>query len=186
MKRCFIAIKIPLLNSLLNFYQQARKEFSDSDVNWVKPENMHLTLAFLGQLQQKQVEETKQILNNICLKIEPFDLELKGFGSFGRGANPCVLWIGVNTSYKLNELKIQLNTELALTGYKPDKNIFQPHLTVGRIKMIKNQSELFNLGEKYKEHSFIIFRVNSIILYESILSSLSPKYTPISDFPLRR
>jgi RNA 2',3'-cyclic 3'-phosphodiesterase len=184
MKRCFIAIKIPFENSLSQFYEQLRKELSASVINWVKPENIHLTLNFLGELPDKQIERTIDELNKVALNFESFSCDLNGFGSFGSTKNPTVLFIGINASQKLIELRIQLDEGLKLTGYKPDERIFKPHLTLGRIKEFKNQPELRRLTGKYNDSFFLSFNVSSLILYESRLSSLGPVYTPIRIFPL--
>jgi 2'-5' RNA ligase len=184
MKRCFIAIKIPADNSIQTFYQHLRKEFEASGINWVKPENMHLTLVFLGEISDKQIEAAMGVLNETKLKYAPFHCELKGFGSFGPIQNPSVLWIGINSSPVLNEIKQDLDAGLKITGYKQEGRAFHPHLTLGRIKLFKNQAELHRLIGRYSDHSFLEFTGSSLTLFESKLSALGPVYSVLRDFPL--
>lgn len=95
MRRCFIAIDIPAANSILKLFQLLKKEFADSAINWVKPENIHLTLAFLGEIQDNQVEMTILELDEISRRFDSFNCNLYGFGSFGSRENPKVLRIGI-------------------------------------------------------------------------------------------
>jgi 2'-5' RNA ligase len=184
MKRCFIALKIPAESSILTFYQHLRKEFEASGINWVKPVNMHLTLAFLGEISDKQIEAAIGILNETSLKYSPFHCELKGFGSFGSIQNPSVLWIGINSSPVLNEIKQDLDAGLKIIGYKQDGRVFHPHLTLGRIKLFKNQAELQRLISRYTDYSFLEFTISSLTFFESQLSALGPVYTELRDCPL--
>jgi len=184
LKRCFIAIDIPAENSLPQLLKLLRKEFNASQINWVQPEKIHLTLAFLGEISDGQIDLTIKVLNEICLKFEPFNCNLKGFGSFGTKEKPTVLWIGVYVSRALYELKLKFDKGLEITGFNYDGKIFKPHLTLGRIKKFANHAEYLQLTGKYKDFSFLNFEVRSVILYESILSSSGPDYKPIKVFPL--
>jgi RNA 2',3'-cyclic 3'-phosphodiesterase len=178
-KRCFIAIEIPDANSLTKFNHLLNKDFANSDIKWVKPENMHLTLVFLGEITDEQVEAAIKVLRSVSENYNPFVCELKGFGSFGTKNNPTVLWIGIDVSKPLLELKNRLDSGLKSSGYKINENKYRPHLTLGRVKLFKNHNELDQLTGKYKDYLFLTFTVFRLILFESKLSSQGPAYTPI-------
>jgi RNA 2',3'-cyclic 3'-phosphodiesterase len=185
MKRCFIAIKIPLDNSILKFLEFLKREFISSRISWVKPENMHLTLAFLGEISDQDIRETEEILEEASSKFSRIDFEIKGFGTFGNSQNPGVLWLGLNFTATLEKLKLKLDEDLKTIGYMPDDRPFQPHLTLGRIKFFNSKTQLVKIQSSYRETPFLKFSADKIILFESKLSSIGPEYFVIKDFPLQ-
>jgi len=185
MKRCFIAIKIPYEIQVARLLQLLKKNLSSSRINWVEPENIHLTLAFLGEISEKQIHSALDILKEVSLKISAIDLEIKGFGTFGRAETPSVLWLGIEPSPGLTELKLKLDIGLQTTGYIPDHRAFQPHLTLGRVKFFNNAAQLNEIKRSYVKTSFLKFSANHINMYESKLSGKGPEYIVIREFPLQ-
>ena len=105
MKRCFVAIKIPYEIKVVSLLHLLKNALFSSSINWVKPGNLHLTLAFLGEISDERIQSTIDILNEISYNFTEIDIEIKGLGTFGSAGSPTVLWIGIKKSSILNELK---------------------------------------------------------------------------------
>ena len=105
--RCFISIELApsIKNSINDFVQENHLKEYFSGVRWVKPHNLHITLAFLGEISVDEVSSVKKMLDNISLKQMSFPIELSGVGSFPGFKNPKVLWIGIKEQPKLVTLK---------------------------------------------------------------------------------
>lgn len=185
MKRCFIAVKIPAEPAIRNFLLQLKNSLSSSRINWVDPGSLHLTFAFLGDLNEQQIKLTSEILRLATEACPPVDIEIKGLGSFGSRQNPTVIWMGIKASENLFNLQSRLDKDLKVIGYVSDHKIFHPHLTLGRIKSFNDKQNLDSYSEKNKDTTFLKFLAKSVILFESKLSQKGPEYSVISEFALQ-
>jgi len=105
---------------------------ADLPVSWIDPESYHLTLKFLGNVDQRRLEGIKQVVEQVAAGTRRFELELKGFGAFPTIRKPRVLWVGANPSPALRCLKQDVEWGLADRGFEKETRAFHPHVTVGR------------------------------------------------------
>ncbi len=179
MKRLFIAIKINPEEKLLNEYAKIKALLSHSGIKWVDPALFHFTIKFLGDTNEEKTDVLKNIMLNIAGNYEPFDIQLKGLGVFGSRYNPRVIWIGLHNTGILKKMTLDFIEELDKFGFKKDRQNIVPHLTIGRIKYIRDKYVLKNIVERYSETLFQTTNIENVILYESILKKSGPAYNEL-------
>ena len=184
MKRIFIAIKIEPENNLLRIHSSLKSLLVSEKINWVDPANVHLTLAFLGDTEEDRIKVAAIMLKQKCTGFGEFDFNLSGTGVFKDYRDPRVIWIGINESEKLAELFGRIKTGLEDSGFKTEDRHFRPHITIGRIKSLKNVVALKSAVEKYRDSEIQRVTVQEVILYESILKPTGPVYKPAGIFKL--
>ncbi|MFQ5722554.1 MAG: RNA 2',3'-cyclic phosphodiesterase [Candidatus Aminicenantales bacterium] len=183
--RTFIAIDLaPSIKDELSHFIQKLASVS-SNIKWVKKNGMHLTLKFLGEIEEDKVEEIKSCLSEISKDHAPFSLQLKGTGSFPPGKKkPRVLWIGIEENKNLIILQSDLEKKLTKLGFPPEKRTFRPHLTLGRVKTVSQLGKIMAYLEKNREKSFGHMEVNKIIFFRSILKPTGAEYQALAEFEL--
>jgi 2'-5' RNA ligase len=181
--RCFIAIKMPdtLLTDIGQYIQQIKK--LAPDVRWVKARSIHITLKFLGEIEENLLQQVVNELHPLKNLVEPFDLVVSGFGSFPSEKNPRVFWIGLEADVKnsLFTLHKWIDTKLESLGFTKEKRRFSPHLTVGRVKRPQNYNKLYHFIER-NPFPKRIFKVEKVILMRSELNVAGAIYTPIEEY----
>ncbi|GIT42074.1 MAG: hypothetical protein Ct9H300mP11_00100 [Chloroflexota bacterium] len=117
-------------------------------VRWVRPEGIHLTLKFMGEIPIATVEKVLKSLPEAVLGSSPFPLAIKGFGVFPNPRRPRVLWAGLDGDLEtLSKLQLVVETRLACLDCPKKQRTFSPHLTLGRVRRNVSQGELFKIGE---------------------------------------
>lgn len=183
--RTFIAIKIEPAEKLADFFRKAKKAFNDEPIKWVDTNNLHLTLRFLGETSNEQVQKIIFSLEKIASRTKGFQIKLNGVSCFKSNGNPKVIFINIDEIDKLKLLAGEIENEVRVAGFDPDKREFNPHLTLGRIKFLKNIDGFTqNLGE-WKNTEFQTVRVDEIVYYQSILNDREPVYKPLGKFELK-
>jgi RNA 2',3'-cyclic 3'-phosphodiesterase len=182
MKRIFIAVKVDAGETLKSFILSLKTELRDENIKWTKTEYIHITLAFLGDTEEKNIENIRDMLKGICEGFGQFSLKISGAGVFKSHNDPRIIWAGINNSEELNRLNSLITNGLYEIGIEIESRFFKPHLTLGRIKNIKDKIVLIKLIDKFRDTEFQSVDVNDIILYESILLPSGPVYKPISTF----
>lgn len=183
-KRTFLAIEIEPQDTIINLVQGLKRNHKLDSIKWVDPEIMHLTLFFLGETPTEQIPCICDMLKAATQKFEPFSITLKGIGFFGRPL-PRVIWVGVDFPKTLNKLKQEVDSVLSELDFRDDKEKFNPHLTLGRVKFIHNPNKLNDVILKYRDKSFQVQAVKELVLYESILKPQGPEYRVIQKFELK-
>lgn len=184
MKRTFFAVDVRPDDRLIPIIQDIRNLLAGENIKWVTADIMHLTLKFLGDTPEDTI---RQIINSVDApfrKIHVMTLHLSAVGLFKNLRNPRVIWIGIMPCPPLEQAVQILGNTLASFGYPADPVEFVPHLTLGRVKEIKQAEKLVRLMEKYKNGSFGTADVREIMYYESILHPEGPDYIPLARFPL--
>ena len=176
MKRTFIAVKIIITNQTENFIRGIEKALDKESVKWVDTQNMHITLRFLGYTQENVIDEIGNRLSEHLNQFGTFKLICKGFGVFKNLHSPRVLWLGIEKSDELTKLKEEIDCVLLDFGYEKEERAFQPHLTLGRVKNIKDKETLKRLLSQYKNTYIQKFVIDKVIFYESILTRKGPVY----------
>ena len=153
---------------------------SDADVKWVKPSNMHLTLKFLGEIDEPQAEEIKEFIREIASEKYFFETGFSGLGFFPNQRKPRVLWLGINKGIEvLKDLADKIDDKSAVIGIEKEERAFSPHLTLGRFRSLKNFDELMKIVEKNREFDAGTMQVEGIHLIQSVLQPAGPVYTKI-------
>ncbi len=186
MKRIFIALKIDPSPSFLQIISYIRSVTEDEKIKWVDPSNIHLTLAFLGETEEERITIAGILLKKICSSSNEFRFILKGTGVFKNYREPRVIWIGTGESEKLVSLSCRINEGLTDTGFRLEERAFSPHITLGRIKLLRDPARLKTAMEKYREEIIQEVRVKEVILFESILKPKGPFYRAIGNFRLKQ
>ena len=184
MKRTFIATKISPGHKLLNTYRYIQKELENEKIKWVDSQQFHITLFFLGDTDEEQIPYIRSNLRELLTPFSAFNIHLSGLGVFKNINKPRVLWTGIHQFERMKELKIQIDRQMEVLGFTPEKREFKPHLTLARIKWLDNKKKLENLLNQYKNENFHEVTINEIIYFESILKPQGPVYNPIEKYTL--
>jgi 2'-5' RNA ligase len=163
----------------------ARLQPLGGDIKWVSREAMHLTLKFLGEIDEKQAAAVAEALGPVCSGRASFSLACLGTGTFPPGAkSPRVLWVGVMTGPELGLLREEIETACAGLGFERESRPFRPHLTLGRVKGFSGLGRLVAELEKSREEEFGRMSVRSVVFFESRLKPSGAEYRALKEFPL--
>jgi 2'-5' RNA ligase len=180
--RAFVGIPIP--HEIRRGIGEAVRELGRrvGGVKWVEVGNFHITLKFLGEIDESMSTVLSGSLRDATEKISSFTASLEGIGAFPSLSSPRVIWIGVEEGNSMvRKLQVEVDTELEGCGFQREKKPFHPHVTVGRVKrgardIRKDVSEV--------RCSFGSFSVDQICLFKSTLTRSGPIYDIIGEVPL--
>ncbi len=182
--RAFIAVEIPLeIRQAIQSATSALRKGTGALVRWVPVENMHLTLIFLGDISQANVDMLTQMMRAEADSCPSFDIHLMGVGSFPSPKRPRVIYIGIQAPAGLEALQRGLESASRRLGYESDAKGgrgFSPHLTIGRVKqhvMGSDQQTIRRALEEMRIDSLGTARVDSVHLYKSDLKPAGSVYT---------
>jgi 2'-5' RNA ligase len=183
MQRTFIALKIKPQKEMADCFRHFRESLKGERIKWVDPAKLHITLRFLGDTDPGQVRATGKILEETVPRFNCPEIVFRGTGVFRNVHDPRVLWIGMEVGPVLPELKLAVDRQLAGIGFPAEDRRFRPHLTLGRIKFIRDRDTLAQLLGEYRDVVFQKDRIDEIIYYESILRHEGPEYLPLKTVP---
>ncbi|MFH0839145.1 MAG: RNA 2',3'-cyclic phosphodiesterase [Candidatus Omnitrophota bacterium] len=183
--RTFIAIELTkeLQEELKDLQQELKK--SNIDATWVRPENIHLTLKFLGNITTPRIEQIGSILEDTAKQRKAFYVGLSGIGAFPKLEYPRVVWVGINEGkQETAELAKSLEDKLGEIGFQKENRPFSSHLTLARIRNPHNKDKLKKIVEGISFTSKNKAYINKIILFKSTLTPQGSIYSKIyqSDF----
>lgn len=187
--RCFIAIDIDekIRSALSDLQQQLQNgvDVKKSDLKWVNPENIHLTLKFLGEIKDAKVVEVCNIVRAVAGRHESFELDIESVGHFG-GKSARVLWVGTGQGEEnLLELQKDIEKSLALAGWPQETREFSGHLTLCRIRKPAAGVKLAQMSEDYKDFKLGTMPADSVSVYQSLLKPTGPVYTLLGNYKLQ-
>jgi 2'-5' RNA ligase len=164
--------------------QGALKEHA-TGVRWVRPEGIHLTLKFLGEVEQDCIEAIVRKAEGAIQGVGPFTVGIRGGGGFPTVKNPRVIWIGVEDhSGMLKQLQTRIEAGMAELGFTQEKRGFTPHLTVGRLRSGKGSKTVAQAIDAIRTSDLGSLEVREIILFRSHLKPTGAEYTKLGSFPL--
>ncbi|MEM1964732.1 MAG: RNA 2',3'-cyclic phosphodiesterase [Candidatus Caldarchaeum sp.] len=178
MVRAFIAVDVVDENVVRQVVsvQNELSRFGGNGLKHVEPENLHLTLRFLGEIEDAGVEIASEALRKV--QASPFTITFSGLGYFPGGGRVNVIWVGVTEGAdKLEDIHSQLEKNLA--NMRLEKERFSPHLTICRVKFVKDRNGLLSVISKNSKTFFGSQRVERIALKKSVLTSSGPIYSDI-------
>jgi 2'-5' RNA ligase len=179
MKRIFIALKIEAGENLLKMISSYRDQLKKDQIKWTDTSNIHITIAFLGNTEEKTIKAIISMLEEKCNGFGQLELVLKGSGIFRNLSDPRIIWTGIEPSGKLIQLNYIIINGLKELDIKMEDRPYKPHLTIGRIKHLNSSESLKALIEEFQNYEIQLVQVNEVILYESILFSAGPVYKPL-------
>lgn len=177
--RGFIAIDIVAFPKLLEYEREIKN--TGANVKLVEPGNIHLTLKFLGDTDESLIDRIEEIMNDSVKEIEPFEIQLKGTGVFPNERYIKVVWIGIENAESIGKIADKLDEKISTLGFHKEKRKFSAHLTIARVKNIKNKQQLIQIIEKYRDTEFTNIIVDSIKLKKSDLTPKGPTYTTLKE-----
>ncbi len=182
--RTFIALELPepVRAAVARVQRDLVSSLAGNVVRWTPPEQIHLTLRFLGNVPAAAVPEIEAALQRACVGIAPFALAAAGAGTFPEAGRPRVVWIGLDGDLaSLRRLAQQIDFETASWGEPPDRD-FHPHLTLGRVKDAR-PSEQRRIGQalsRIRVGRLANWQVDYVAFLRSELSSEGAKHTRLS------
>jgi len=183
--RLFVALDLPLDVRERLAAVQDRLRRTHADVSWVRVENLHITLKFLGETEEKRLDQIRDVLAEVARACAPFPLQVTGVGSFG-GRTPRVVWAGVSEGADhLTRLAGQVESALARVGFPKEKRSFSAHLTLGRVRSPKNAEALLAALHEFRAEKFGTLAATEFQLMQSELRPTGSVYTMLERFPLK-
>lgn len=178
MIRSFIAVDMPHLEKLIGLLEKLRS--SQARLSVPKDQGMHVTLKFLGDIQEDAVARISNSLGEIASKAKRFEVEIIGTGAFPNAKAPRVLWVGLSDGGRLSELSAEIDAAMAEFGIPREKRPFKPHVTVGRVKSMHSVEDAISILREYASVSFGKFTVSDIRLKKSTLTPSGAIYEDLA------
>jgi 2'-5' RNA ligase len=180
--RAFIAIDLP--EPLRAALAQAQQSFrtASPDARWTRPEGIHLTLKFLGEISDAQLKQVVEALAAVG-SFEPFSVVVSGFGFFPQARRPRVFWAGVAAPPEITALAERVETKMEKIGFAREDRAFSPHLTLARFQVPRPQPALEEAIFRRAPGSLGEFQASEFFLFESKLSPQGAQYRKLMRFP---
>lgn len=183
--RTFVAIELP--NDIRRAITKVIDKLApfSNDVRWVSAENLHITLVFLGDVEDRSVHAACQAVARACAKIEPFHVSIQGTGVFPKPDRPRVLWTGLDVgAEEITNLREQVANELDAAGFQFDWK-FSPHITIGRVNRGRfSDHELVAKSTEFADKPFGEFVITDVSVMSSLLEKSGATYVRLSSAPL--
>jgi RNA 2',3'-cyclic 3'-phosphodiesterase len=181
--RAFIAIELPsevktFLGDMTSFLKKL-----GGDVKWVRPDGIHLTLKFLGNIPTDLIEEIERAAKPVFSAHPVIGVGIKGLGAFPTLKRPRVIWAGCQDSKdRLPPLVAQIEDVLQPLGFAKEKRVFNPHLTLGRVRSNDRIADLVAAVKEKTDVTGPSFVADHAVLFESVLSPSGAQYSEICRF----
>lgn len=187
--RLFVACEVPddVKDSIGTLITDLRSR-SGIAVRWIRPEGVHVTLKFLGEVPVKQLPAIKLAIQEAVVGHAPFELEFSNIGTFGGREGLRIMWVGIaGDVLRLEALVRAVNAALAVVGFEPERRPFRPHLTLGRVRDevgTRERAEIeVQVGKTEVPQSS--WRTAQVSLMRSRLTTSGAVYEVLATFPLR-
>ncbi len=178
--RTFIALELP--PAVISLFQEVQQELKRLKIRarWVRPENIHLTLKFLGAVNSNDIDKIGAAMAGAAIEFPPVTVSVGGIGVFPGIKRPRVIWVGLGgDTPSLLALQSRLEQELAGAEFPEDKRSFKAHLTLGRIKGTANPAVIRQMLTDYAKLSSEEFTFNQVVLFKSDLKPSGAVYSKL-------
>ncbi len=180
MQRLFVGIPLPEV--IRSGLEEVRTEVSGAE--WVPLQNLHITLKFIGEVEQDRLLEISRILQ--WIRATPFLLEPGGVGVFPPKGHPGVMWVGLHKAHpELFRLQKQIDDTLFRIGIEPERRIYHPHITAARCREASEEG-IRQWRKRHQEFLMPPFMVQEFVLYSSLLGRGQPIYSEQCRYGLLR
>lgn len=161
---------------------QERTEAYLDGVRWVKPSGMHLTVKFIGEVEEKKLPAITAAMSAAVAAVSPFILQLGGAGVFPSPRKASVIWTGLTAGKKqLQNISASINRHLEERGFIPERRRYIPHLTLGRLRRPQPAPLIERFLEAEKGFLTENSAAGSLVLYQSKLTGQGAQYTVIDE-----
>jgi len=180
--RLFVALDLPdqVRHSIAELI--AKLQPKSRAARWIKPENLHITLKFIGHVGNEKLSPIQSALSSIRA-TQPVELHFRGMGFFPNEHHPRVFWCGIASSPNLVELAADIDRALVPLGIDAETRPFTPHLTLARFKSDEGIREVVQTATDMKSTDFGAATETNFHLYESLLKSTGAQYNRGASFP---
>lgn len=185
--RLFLAIDLPErvrseLGAMVTLFRK-----HGADVKWSEPQHLHLTLRFLGEVDEEVLGRLSKSLASLAGATQPFQLRLATLGGFPDLQRPKILWVGAEQGKDdVQRLAGAVETAVQGLGFKPEPHPFSPHVTLGRVRGPRNLQSLIGEIKWMPFTSGYRFEVDHLALYKSTLRTDHPIHEVIQAFALKK
>jgi len=189
--RTFIAIDIDekvraLLGDIISRLKKGI-QFTGATPSWVPIENIHLTLQFLGEIEEGKIAIINDLLKEVASETKSFEINVEKLGVFPNRHSPKVLWIGINEGKdEAINLQQKVVEKMKKLGFAPESRPFSPHLTLARIKSLRGTKGMMDVITSHSNFSAGRCLINELILFKSILYKTGAEYTPLIKIPFNQ
>jgi 2'-5' RNA ligase len=187
--RLFVACEVPDdVKDAIGEVIATLRSRSGTAVRWIRPEGVHVTLKFLGEVSVRQLPAIKLAIQEAVVGHSPFELEFSNIGTFGGREGLRIMWVGIaGDVLRLEALVRAVNAALAVVGFEPERRPFRPHLTLGRVRdeiPTRQRAEIeVAVGKMAVPPS--AWRTAQVSLMRSRLTTAGASYEVLATFPLR-
>jgi 2'-5' RNA ligase len=184
--RAFVAV--PIGEAVREGLERAQKQLREANahVSWVRPENIHLTLAFLGDIFESQMPGLAKLLECVAQEFPAFEVHAEKVGFFGSERSPRVVWVGLEPPEgPLNMLQASLAEGIRSLGFALEDRPFHAHLTLGRVRSRRGVDGLTSLMRSAKNTSFGLIKVDRILLMQSRVAHQGVQYSILHESILK-
>ena len=188
--RTFIALTLPphilhqIIRTTAGFHSQIK-----NGVRWTPPENLHLTLRFLGESNPDRLVDLQEKLEQLR-KHPAFEITFKRYGVFPAWKSPSTIWLGVEKNSDLENLAKTVETMAREVGFRPEKKPFRPHITIARVKRNPSPFTVQQIKRTFKEQAgkpqILLFQACHVVLFQSILKPQGAQYKALQTLELSR
>jgi 2'-5' RNA ligase len=175
--RAFLAIPLPRQLQESIRVIQTELQASIAEARWTRPENLHLTMHFFGEIDQETLEKLKVSVLSVKGCQRPFQVEVKGLGAFPDPYRPRVIWLGLEPRGQLEQLHGATERCLRQAGLTTDSRPYSPHLTIGRL--LGGKLDLTEIFSSMQQKTIEPLSVDRLILYESRLRPEGAQHIPL-------
>lgn len=186
-RRIFSAIKISdaARAACVRHIERVRGSHPNVRIGWERSEKLHITLRFLGNTSETDLEKLRAEMTGIAAKSEPFKLALSPPGVFPSRRNPRVFWIGIDDrANAVGPIYQRIEHACREMGYKEETRNFTPHITIGRVRRTGAPPALVE-AHLSAQIEPVEFEVSSIVIYESLLQRTGSVYSKVDSFQLK-
>ncbi len=187
--RLFVACEVPEdVKESIGGVIDTLKSRSGSAVRWIRPEGVHVTLKFLGEVPVKKLPSIKLAIQEAVVGHSPFELEFSNIGTFGGREGLRIMWVGIaGDVLRLEALVRAVNAALAVVGFEPERRPFRPHLTLGRVRdeIPTRQRAQIEVDVGKMDVPLTSWRTSQVSLMRSRITATNVTYEVIATFPLR-
>jgi len=180
--RTFIAIDFPpsaleKIAEISNFFKQQTPQ---NALKWVETPNTHLTIKFIGEIEEVILPVVKEKLSQALQNLKPYSIQISGLGMYPNKKNPRVVWLGILGAEPLVEIHRLINEKLVEIGIKADHRPFSPHMTIARVRQSAKPETVNLIGRtlsKFRVDPLNEIRIDQVHLYKSDLLPSGPVYS---------
>ena len=179
--RCFVAVELSeeIKGRLVEL--QRRCALLDRSVRWTGPEQMHLTLKFLGEVSDADIASVAETMSSVAARQSPITFLVRGVGCFPPGGAVRIFWVGVEeSSGTLARLQAYCEESFARLGFARERRSYTPHLTIGRIKDASHSLHIRDVARRELSFEAGRQRVDELVLFQSVLSDAGAMYVPLA------